>query len=36
MDRNFTLEAAEMAQGFVLTWQARATTKEIIVSFDER
>jgi len=36
MDRNFTLEPAEMAQGFVLTCQARATTRELTVSFDER
>lgn len=36
MDRNFTLEPAEMAQGFVLTCQARATTGELTVSFDER
>ncbi len=36
MDRNFTLETAEMDQGFVLTCQARATTSRITVSFDER
>lgn len=36
MDRNFTLEAAEMDQGFVLTCQARATTRKLLVSFDER
>jgi ring-1,2-phenylacetyl-CoA epoxidase subunit PaaE len=36
MDRNFTLEPAEMDQGFVLTCQARATTGELTVSFDER
>ena len=36
MDRNFTLETAEMDQGFVLTCQARATTGELTVSFDER
>jgi hypothetical protein len=28
MDKNFTLEADEMAQGFVLSCQARATTKQ--------
>ncbi len=36
MDKNFTLEAEEVAQGFVLTCQARATTKTLRVSFDER
>jgi ring-1,2-phenylacetyl-CoA epoxidase subunit PaaE len=36
MDKNFTLEAGEMAQGFVLSCQARATTPRLVVSFDER
>ena len=36
MDRNFTLEPAEMDQGFVLTCQARPTTVKLVVSFDER
>ena len=36
MDKNFTLEADEMAQGYILSCQARATTKQITVSFDER
>jgi len=36
MDKNFTLEEAEMAQGFVLSCQARATTQKLVVSFDER
>jgi ring-1,2-phenylacetyl-CoA epoxidase subunit PaaE len=36
MDKNFTLEAAEMDQGFVLSCQARATTKKLVVSFDDR
>jgi ring-1,2-phenylacetyl-CoA epoxidase subunit PaaE len=36
MDKNFTLEADEMAQGYVLSCQARATSKQITVSFDER
>ncbi len=36
MDKNFTLEAAEMAQGFVLSCQARALTKTLRVSFDDR
>lgn len=36
MDKNYTLEADEMAQGYVLSCQARATTKQLTVSFDER
>ncbi|MDD3353680.1 2Fe-2S iron-sulfur cluster-binding protein [Zoogloea sp.] len=36
MDKNFTLEGAEVAQGFVLSCQARATSKRLLVSFDER
>jgi ring-1,2-phenylacetyl-CoA epoxidase subunit PaaE len=36
MDKNFTLEADEMAQGFVLTCQARALTPRLVVSFDDR
>jgi len=36
MDKNFTLEADEMQQGYVLSCQARATTKQLTVSFDER
>ena len=36
MDKNFTLEADEMAQGFVLTCQARALTPRLVVSYDER
>jgi ring-1,2-phenylacetyl-CoA epoxidase subunit PaaE len=36
MDKNFTLEADEMAQGYVLSCQARATTAKLVVSFDER
>jgi ring-1,2-phenylacetyl-CoA epoxidase subunit PaaE len=36
MDKNFTLEADEMAQGYVLSCQARATTQNLTVSFDER
>jgi ring-1,2-phenylacetyl-CoA epoxidase subunit PaaE len=36
MDKNFTLEADEMAQGYVLSCQARATTGQLTVSFDER
>ena len=36
MDKNFALEVAEMDQGFVLACQARATSKQITVSFDDR
>jgi ring-1,2-phenylacetyl-CoA epoxidase subunit PaaE len=36
MDKNFTLEAAEVAQGFALSCQARALTGRLVVSFDER
>ena len=36
MDKNFTLEAWEVAKGFVLTCQARPTGSRVAVSFDER
>ncbi len=36
MDKNYTLEADEMAQGYVLTCQAKALTDKIVISFDER
>jgi ring-1,2-phenylacetyl-CoA epoxidase subunit PaaE len=36
MDKNFTLEADEMADGFVLSCQARPTTDRLTVSYDER
>jgi ring-1,2-phenylacetyl-CoA epoxidase subunit PaaE len=36
MDKNFTLEAEEMAQGFVLSCQARPVTDRLTVSYDER
>lgn len=36
MDRNFTLEPWEMAQGFVLSCQARPLTAKLVVSYDER
>ena len=35
MDKNFTLEGDEMALGYVLSCQARATTRQLTVSFDE-
>ncbi len=36
MDRNFGLDAAEVKLGFVLSCQARATSPELVVSFDDR
>jgi ring-1,2-phenylacetyl-CoA epoxidase subunit PaaE len=36
MDKNFTLTAAECAQGFVLTCQARPTSDNLVLSYDER
>ncbi len=36
MDKNFTLEAEEMAQGYVLSCQARPLSKSVRVSYDER
>ena len=36
MSKNFTLEPWEMAQGFVLSCQARPTTASVVMSFDER
>ena len=36
MDKNFTLEADEMAQGFVLSCQARPVSDKLVVSYDER
>ena len=36
MEKNFTLEKWEAEQGFVLSCQAKATSKEVVMSFDER
>jgi ring-1,2-phenylacetyl-CoA epoxidase subunit PaaE len=36
MDKNFTLEGDEISQGFILSCQARATSKRLTVSFDDR
>ncbi len=36
MDKNYTLEEEEMAQGFVLTCQSHPTSDRVLVSFDER
>ncbi|MBE7419382.1 MAG: phenylacetate-CoA oxygenase/reductase subunit PaaK [Ideonella sp.] len=36
MERNFALDKAELAAGFVLTCQAHPTTERVVLSFDER
>jgi ring-1,2-phenylacetyl-CoA epoxidase subunit PaaE len=36
MEKNFTLEQAEIGRGFVLTCQARALSPRLVVSYDER
>jgi ring-1,2-phenylacetyl-CoA epoxidase subunit PaaE len=36
MDRNFALDKAEVAAGFVLTCQAHPLTDHVVISFDER
>jgi ring-1,2-phenylacetyl-CoA epoxidase subunit PaaE len=36
MDRNFALEPAEVAAGFVLTCQAHPISGRVVISFDER
>ena len=36
MERNFALDKAELASGFVLTCQAHPTTERVVLSFDER
>lgn len=36
MDKNYTLEADEMAQGFILSCQARPVGNALTVSFDDR
>jgi ring-1,2-phenylacetyl-CoA epoxidase subunit PaaE len=36
MAKNFTLSEEEIAQGFVLSCQARAKTPKLVISFDER
>jgi ring-1,2-phenylacetyl-CoA epoxidase subunit PaaE len=35
MRRNFALESAELAAGFVLTCQSTPTTAKVIVDFDD-
>ena len=36
MERNFALDKAEVAAGFVLTCQCRPLTQNVVLSFDER
>jgi ring-1,2-phenylacetyl-CoA epoxidase subunit PaaE len=36
MDRNFALEPADLAAGFVLACQAHPLTERVSLSFDER
>lgn len=36
MERNFALDADEVAAGFVLTCQSRPLTPQVVLSFDER
>ena len=36
MERNFALDKAEVAAGFVLTCQAHPLTDKVVLSFDER
>ena len=36
MDKNYTLEPHEIAQGFVLTCQAHPVSERVVVSYDER
>jgi ring-1,2-phenylacetyl-CoA epoxidase subunit PaaE len=36
MEKNFTLEKWKAEQGFVLSCQAKPTSKEVVMSFDER
>jgi ring-1,2-phenylacetyl-CoA epoxidase subunit PaaE len=36
MEKNYTLEAAEMQRGFVLTCQSRPRTAKVVISYDDR
>jgi len=36
MDRNFALDAADMAAGFILTCQSHPLTDHVTISYDER
>ena len=36
MDRNFALEKAEVAAGFILACQSHPLTERVVISYDER
>ena len=36
MERNYALDKAEVASGFVLACQAHPLTERVVLSFDER
>jgi ring-1,2-phenylacetyl-CoA epoxidase subunit PaaE len=36
MDRNYSLEAADIEAGFVLTCQSHPLSERLVVSYDER
>jgi ring-1,2-phenylacetyl-CoA epoxidase subunit PaaE len=36
MDRNFALDASDLAAGFILTCQSHPLTERVTVSYDER
>jgi ring-1,2-phenylacetyl-CoA epoxidase subunit PaaE len=36
MERNFALDKAEVAAGFILACQAHPLTERVVLSFDER
>jgi ring-1,2-phenylacetyl-CoA epoxidase subunit PaaE len=36
MERNFALDKADLAAGFVLTCQAHPLTERVVLSFDDR
>ena len=36
MEKNYTLEPWELAQGFILTCQAHPASDQVVLSFDER
>ena len=36
MDKNFALDKAEVAAGFILSCQAHPLTERVVISFDER
>ena len=36
MEKNYSLEDHEIAQGFVLTCQAVAKSEKVVISYDDR